>query len=350
MPELRKDPVTREWVIIAVERAKRPSDFAFLENTCPDDRPEWSENCPFCPGNEARTPPEVLAYRKQGAPNTPGWWIRVVSNRYPALAIEGGLNKAGRGLYDTMNGVGAHEVIIETPSHNKNLARIEESAIADLVWAWRDRYLDLRKDRRFQYIVIFRNQGELAGASLVHPHCQLVATPVVPLDIVQEMEGFKRYAEFHDRCIMCDTLRQELDDGERMVLENDYFAALEPFASKYPFETMIIPKIHRGAFADMLPAEVEQFASILKGALLKLEVCLRNSPYNFNLHIAPCNQETADGFHWHLDIVPRLTTAAGFEMGTGIYINATRPEDAASFLREANPAAKATPTLQFAKS
>lgn len=348
MPELRKDPITQEWVIIAVERGKRPSDFVFLENTSPDGRPEWSEDCPFCPGNEGKTPAEVLAYRKDGAPNGPGWWVRVVPNRYPALAIEGGLRKAGRGLYDTMNGVGAHEVIIESSLHNTTLARLGEAAIADVIWTWRDRYLDLRKDRRLQYILIFRNQGKLAGASLVHPHSQLVATSIVPLDIMQEIEGFKRYQEFHDRCVMCDILVQELDEGERVVLENDHFVAIEPFVSKFPFQTMIMPKVHRGAFVDMSREEVEQFASILKGALLKLEVCLRNPPYNFNLHTAPCGQEHTDGFHWHLDIAPKLTTPAGFEMGTGIYINVTRPEDAAAFLREADAAVRGTPILELA--
>lgn len=348
MPELRKDPITQEWVIMAVERARRPSDFVLLENTSPDAHPEWSEDCPFCPGNEAKTPPEVLAYRKMGSPNSPNWWVRVVPNRYPALAIEGGLRKVGRGLYDTMNGVGAHEVVIETPLHNKTLPRLDESAIADVIWSWRDRYLDLRKDRRFQYILIFRNQGELAGASLVHPHCQLVATPVVPLEVVHEMQGFRVYQDFHDRCAMCDIVMQELDEGERVVLENEHFIAVEPFVSKYPFETMIVPKVHRGGFVDMSREEVEQCASILKGALLKLEVCLRNPPYNFNLHTAPCGQEQTATFHWHLDIVPRLTTAAGFEMGTGIYINVTAPEDAAAFLRAADVSVRDVPKLDFA--
>jgi len=327
--------MTQEWVIVATERAKRPNDFTGVERVDLSALPQWSEDCPFCPGNESQTPPEVLAYRKQGEPNSANWWVRVIPNKYPALAVEGGLNRAGVGLYDTMNGVGAHEVIIETPLHNHSLAYLDETGVQDVIWAWRDRYLDLRRDNRFKYIMIFRNQGRVAGASLAHPHSQLIATPILPIEIEEELQGLRRYRDFHERCLMCDIVIQELYDGARVVLENQKFVAVVPFAARAPFEMSIIPKQHQASFADMQRDEIEQFASILKGALLKLDACLNFPPYNFSLHTAPSDLERGDDYHWHLETMPRITVAAGFEMGTGIYINVTTPEQAADYLRQA---------------
>ncbi len=348
MPQLRKNPVTREWVVIAVERSKRPSDFVHDEEN-PTDRAPWVESCPFCPGNEHMTPPAVLAYRNAD-PSEPmdgqGWWVRVVPNKYPALAIEGGLGKLGVGMYDLMNGVGAHEVIIECPQHNLTIETMSHEQVVDIIWAYRDRYVDLNNDERFEYIMFFRNYGKRAGASLEHPHSQLIATPMVPIEVLQELEGCQRYYEFRDRCPYCDMIRQELDDGERMVCENDEFVAFEPFASKFPFETWVVPKRHSPSFINMSPGEVECFAAMLRDVLGRLARCLNCPPYNYSLFTAPCKADPASAkfHHWHVKIMPRLSIAAGFEMGTGIYINVSAPEDAAAFLR----AAEEKPEQHFA--
>lgn len=334
MPELRKDPITQEWVIIATERARRPSDFTHLTIAEPD-KPDYSPTCPFCPGKETMTPPEIVSFRQSREANAPDWWVRVVPNKFPALAIEGSLNKRGSGMYDMMNGVGAHEVIIETPKHHLDPATLEQSQMAEVLWMFRERYLDLRKDTRFKYILVFRNHGKVAGASLEHPHSQLVATPMIPIDVVNEMQGAERYYQYHDRCIWCDMVQQELDQKSRVVVETEHFLAFEPFASKFPFETWLLSKTHQSSFAAMSRDEVTEFAGIMQDALGRISRCLNSPPYNFAIHTAPCDREDSDYFHWHMVIMPRLTIAAGFEMGTGIYINVTSPEDAAMFLREA---------------
>ncbi len=335
MPELRRDPITGEWVIIASERAKRPIDFA---SHSPGRDNQDIVNCPFCPGHEAMTPPEIMAFRHPGSQrNAPSWWVRVVPNKFPALGIEGELNKTGRGMYDWMNGVGAHEVVIETPEHAKHLAFLENRQIEDVLWAYRARYLDLKKDPRLKYILIFRNYGRVAGASLSHPHSQLVATPVIPGVVSGELQGARRYTEYRDRCVFCDILRQEMDEGKRVVSENEHFVVLEPYASRSPFETWVLPKRHCASFAAIAAEEQTSFAAILGETLRRLHFCLDDPPYNYNIHTAPCDRDEESEFHWHLAISPRLTIAAGFEMGTGIYINVTPPEVAAEFLRATDP-------------
>ncbi len=334
MPQLRKDPVTREWVIIATERSRRPTDFKVSEDV--EGRPAFSEKCPFCPGNESMTPPEVLAYRSaESAPNTAGWWVRVVPNKFPALAIEGSLDRNGFGMYDMMNGIGAHEVIVECVEHNRSLNSITALQAQEVFWAYRDRYLDLVRDERFKYILLFRNHGKIAGASLEHPHSQLIALPMVPQDVMLKIEGAARYYDYHERCIYCDMLKQETSFGERVVTMNDEFVAFCPFAAKYPFETWIMPRNHEQSFALMQRGAMNSFASICQDVLQRIGISLNSPPYNFTLHTAPVNQDRERDFHWHLSIMPRLTIAAGFEMGTGVYINVTAPEDAASYLRAA---------------
>jgi UDPglucose--hexose-1-phosphate uridylyltransferase len=281
------------------------------------------------------TPPEILAFRQGQEPNMPDWWVRVVPNKFPALAIEGELNKRGIGMYDMMNGVGAHEVIIETPKHNLDPSVMTIEQLSEVLWAYRERYLDLRKDPRFKYILIFRNHGKVAGASLEHPHSQLIATPMIPIDVLTELQGAEVYYKFHDRCIWCDMVQQELGLGTRVVSETDRFVAFEPFASKYPFETWLLPKLHQASFPMMTRERIEEFAGLLRDALARISRCLNSPPYNFAQHTAPCTNEDSDVFHWHMVIMPRLTIAAGFEMGTGIYINVTSPEEAARYLREA---------------
>jgi UDPglucose--hexose-1-phosphate uridylyltransferase len=329
MPELRKDPIIGRWVIISTERGKRPTDFASVP-------PARSSNfCPFCVGNETKTPPEVYALRNPGTgPDTPGWKVRVVSNKFPALQIEGDLNRQGEGIYDKMNGIGAHEVIIETPDHDKTLSDLDEATVAEVLSTWKERILDLKKDQRFKYIVIFKNHGEAAGASLEHSHTQLVAMPIIPKRVIEEMDGSRKYYDFKERCIYCDIVSQELSDDVRVVSSNENFLAIEPFAARFPFETWILPKTHAPAFQEIDKNGIHNLARILKEILMKINAALNSPPYNFILHTLPLQGDNRNWYHWHLEIMPKLTKVAGFEWGSGFYINPTAPEEAARYLRE----------------
>lgn len=330
MPELRKDPIIGRWVIIATERAKRPSDFKVTH-----EKPKGGF-CPFCEGNEDKTPPEIMAYRKNGSqPNTPGWIVRVVPNKFPALMIEGGLNREGIGIYDRMNGVGAHEVIIEGVDHNKQLADFADEEVESVLWAYRDRIIDLKKDTRFRYIMIFKNHGEAAGASLEHTHSQLIALPIVPRYVAEEMNGAKDYYSYKERCIYCDIVRQEKNDKSRIVFENDDYLVICPFAPKFPFETWILPKTHQTHYEDGQVKEYKNLARALRTTLKKLAVALDYPPYNFIIHNSPIlTEKNIPYYHWHIEIMPSLTKVAGFEWGSGFYINPTPPENAAAHLRD----------------
>ena len=329
MSELRKDPVTGRWVIISSERGKRPSDFSMGVT-----KPKGGF-CPFDPGNEDKTPPEILAFRPEGSPrNGPGWSLRVVPNKFPALRVEDDLNREGVGLYDKMSGIGAHEVIIETPSHEETLATISLKSFEDVLWAYRDRMLDLRRDMRLRYAMIFKNHGEAAGATLEHSHSQLIALPIVPHLVVEEMMGAKHYFDYKERCIFCDIVRQEIQDGERVVLENSEFIVITPFASFAPFETWILPKRHNSFFEQNQVNEIQSLAQIFSQTLKRMQRALNFPPYNFTLHTTPFNEANLSYYHWHFEIIPKLTKFAGFEWGSGFFINPTPPEEAAKFLRE----------------
>jgi UDPglucose--hexose-1-phosphate uridylyltransferase len=331
VPELRKDPVTGRWVIIATDRAKRPTDFVRERVQI-----RGSGFCPFCYGNENRTPPEILAYRSDGSSrNAPGWSLRVVPNKFPALGIEGSLSRQGEGLYDKMSGIGAHEVIIETPDHKLTLATMPTRTIEDVLWAYRDRIIDLKKDRRFKYILIFKNHGEAAGASLEHTHSQLIALPVVPKRVREEVDGAREHYAFKERCIFCDIIRQEIESGVRLIAENADYLAMAPFAPRFPFEMWIIPKTHQCAFEESQKHEFEQLAPVLKDLLSRLDRVLDCPAYNYIIHTSPIGESTEDYYHWHLEIMPKLTKVAGFEWGTGFYINPTPPEESAKFMCEA---------------
>ena len=320
MPELRKDPITGRWVIISTERGKRPNEF-LRESVVASN----GKNCPFCPGQESKTPTEILVYgRNGGSKNTPGWSIRVVPNKFPALGIEGDLDREGEGLFDKMNGVGAHEVIIETPDHASTLASLPERAVEDVLWAYRDRMLDLKNDKRFRYILIFKNHGEAAGASLEHPHSQLIALPIVPRRVREEVDNCWHYYDEKERCIFCDIIRQERDTGERVIGENEHFITLAPYAPRFPFEMWLLPKTHGSSY--------ENNQSSIYGSLARV---LDRPAYNFMIHTSPIGEEINDHYHWHIEIIPKLTKVAGFEWGTGFYINPTPPEESARFLREA---------------
>ena len=330
MPELRRDPIIGRWVIISMERGKRPSDYI------KEPEPEMGKMCPFCPGKEDKTPSEIIAYGAQGRQKNKGdWWLRVVPNKFPALQIEGSLNRRGVGMYDKMNGIGAHEVLIETPDHKKEIADMEASRIEEIIWSYRDRILDLRKDTRFEYILIFKNKGAAAGASLSHPHSQLIATPMVPVRVKQEISGGKLYYEYKERCVYCDMIAQDISTNERVVEENDQFVALEPFAPRFPFETWILPKNHDSHFEDMQKSEAYNLSMIMKNVMTKIKVALDDPPFNYIIHNSPLKEQPLPYYHWHIEIMPKLSKIAGFEWGTGFYINPTSPEEAAQFLKEA---------------
>jgi UDPglucose--hexose-1-phosphate uridylyltransferase len=330
VPELRKDPITGRWVIVSVDRAMRPSDF-IREHVVP----AAGRFCPFCPGHETKTPPEVLAYRPGGGPpNSSGWTLRVVPNKFPALCVEGDLNRQGEGLYDKMNGVGAHEVIIETPDHMLTLGGLSEKHVEDVFWALRDRIVDLRKDSRLRYIIVFKNHGMGAGATLEHSHSQIIALPVVPKRAREEMDGAKRYFDYRERCIYCDIVRQETESSSRVILETDHYLAVAPYAARFPFETWIIPKKHSSHFENVEIPEVKNLGWLQRAIIRKIDKVLERPAYNLMIHSSPVQEGAIAYYHWHIEIIPKLTKVAGFEWGTGFYINPTPPEEAARFLRE----------------
>jgi len=330
MPELRKDPILGRWIIISTERGKRPTDFII-------EKPATTGGfCPLCPGNENTTPPEVLSYgRPNDAPNHPGWTLRVVPNKYPALIIEGTLDKEGEGIYDRMNGIGAHEVIIEDPNHNAAFTYLPHERMIQVFWAFRDRIVDLARDPRFSYVMVFKNFGSAAGASLEHSHSQLIALPILPRMIVSELEGSKSYYGYKDRCIFCDIIREELRKETRIVCQSEHFVAIAPYAPRSPFETWVLPREHSSSYIDMNESHLESLTSIFSEVMRRLDACIPNVPYNFVLHTAPLRSAPLNYFHWHFEIMPKLTSIAGFEWGSGFYINPVPPEEAAKFLREA---------------
>jgi UDPglucose--hexose-1-phosphate uridylyltransferase len=330
LPELRKDPITGRWVIIATDRAKRPSDF--IRQPVP---PASTHICPFDYGNEQKTPPEILAYRQNGGRDSPGWRIRVVPNKFPALGIEGDLNREGDGMFDKMNGVGAHEVIIETPEHALTLAEMPEHQIKEVLWAYKERICDLKRDKRFKYIMLFKNHGEAAGASLEHPHSQLIALPVVPKRVKEEVDGAQQFYSLKERCIYCDIIRQETVAGVRLVMQSERFTVIQPYAPRFPFETWILPKNHESHFEESDSSLLQDMAWVLRSTMRKIDKALERPAYNFMLHSAPVQEGPLPYYHWHVEIIPKLTRTAGFEWGTGFYINPTPPEESARFLRDA---------------
>ena len=333
MPELRKDPVTGRWVIISSDRRNRPSDFHLERASL-----IGAEHCPFCIGHESMTPPEVLAFRHHGgAANGHGWSLRVVPNKYPALQVEGSLDREGEGLFDRMNGIGAHEVIIESPDHAKTLASMSEPEIEQVLWAFRERIVDLKRDIRFRYILIFKNHGAAAGATLEHSHSQLIALPIVPDFVREEIEGAKRHYKAKERCVFCDIIRQEIAAGRRVILESGDMVAVAPYAPRFPFETWLLPRAHTSRFEDAPRQMYEGLARMLKSVLGRMNRVLESPSYNLIIHNSPFAEQVGDYYHWHVELMPKLTRTAGFEWGTGFYINPTAPEEAADVLRKAAP-------------
>ncbi|MBI1747487.1 MAG: galactose-1-phosphate uridylyltransferase [Acidobacteria bacterium] len=339
MPELRHDPIQKRWVIIATERNMRPNDFIIEPET------DKATFCPFDEGHEDRTPPEIFAVRDPGsARNGPGWKLRVVSNKFPALKIEGELDRRAVGLYDRMNGVGAHEVIIETTDHDAHMSDLPVEQLKQVLYAYRERLNDLRRDKRFKYVLLFKNHGQAAGASLAHPHTQLIATPVTPLTVAKELQSAKDHFHLKERCLVCDIIAQELSSGERIIKATEQFVAFTPYASRFPFEIFLVPRTHHHDFGQISDYDTHYLAEFLKDVMARLKVGLNDPPYNFLLHTSPNTTTSLHrswywntiqyDWHWHLEIIPRLTRVAGFEWGSGFYINPTPPEQAAEYLRE----------------
>ncbi len=330
MPELRKDSILDRWVIISTDRAKRPSDYAKEPVVI-----KGGSSCPFCAGNEGKTPPEITALRPDGSrPDTPGWTVRVVPNKFPALQPDGNAERTGDGLFVRVDGVGAHEVIIESPDHQASLAQLPEKSIEDVLTVFRDRMVDLKNDPRFKYVLIFKNYGLDAGASLEHSHTQLIALPLVPKQVREELDAARDYHRRHQRCVFCDIIRQEKQTQARVVSEDEHFLTVAPYAPRFPFETWILPKQHGAFFEDTAAGAYLHLARALKQLLLRADQLLDRPPYNFFLHTSAMREETGLYYHWHIEYMPKLTRMAGFEWGTGFYINATPPEESARALRE----------------
>jgi UDPglucose--hexose-1-phosphate uridylyltransferase len=344
MPELRKDIVTGRWVIISTERSKRPDDFRAPEFA--EIKKESLTFCPFCPGNESKTPPEVFSVReKHSAPDQPGWKIRVVPNKFPALQPGPPPPKKLKGVYQWMEGVGVHEVIIETPDHHQEMSDLTTKHLAKIIRVFRLRTIHIEEQFHHKYVQIFKNKGKEAGASLSHPHSQIIATPIVPKRIKEEIYGAERLFRNHFReCAFCRMLKEELGSSERLIYQNARFAVLAPFASRFPFEMAIFPLEHSAFFRKITDEDCTDLAEALKQALARLKLQLSNPAFNLVFHQAP-NPQVSDKawpgidsyYHWHIELMPILTKVAGFELGTGFYINPVPPEVAAEFLRKELP-------------
>jgi len=329
MAQLRRDPIIGQWAVVHGEDSLSPEQYEKEDQV-----PRHAATCQFCPGREHQTPPEVDAVRTQeSAPNTPDWQARVVPNKFPALKIEGDIAEQKQGLFDMSNGVGAHEVLIETPSHDKSLADLTQTEIDHVIQLYQRRLRDLAGDKRFRYIIIFRNYGDSAGTSVEHPHSQIIALPMIPKYVLEELKGVKVYYDRNQRCVFCDMIKQERQDKERILLENDDFIAFCPFVSRYAFEYWVIPKQHRSKFAQLKDKGRQALAGILKETLSRLKACLSDPSYNYYLHVAPVNTPGEEVFHWHIEVVPKLTRTTGFEWGTGFYVVRTSPEKASAYLR-----------------
>ncbi|HDP70612.1 MAG TPA: galactose-1-phosphate uridylyltransferase [Actinobacteria bacterium] len=340
MPELRQDPVTGYWAVIATERAKRPESFT-------QERKESVKSnavCPFCYGNEAMTPPEVLAFRPDGGePNTSHWKVRVVLNKFPAFTIEDKIKTSASNMlygkqkkseiYANMPGLGIHEVIISGPDHSKSLALLNVDEVELIIEAYRSRLLKIKDDQRIKHVLIIVNHGKEAGASLEHPHSQLFGTTLIPRLVADELDCSRRYFCEKGHCIFCDIIEEETKLGDRVIKESEHFLVFSPYASRQPFETWIVPKNHSANFECISSAEKRDLAFMLKDTLLKIYEGLNDSPYNYYLHTSPYRINSGEFYHWHIEIFPKLAIQAGFEMGSGMMINVVLPEGSARFLK-----------------
>lgn len=330
MSEYRRDPVVNRWAIIRNADQWTPDQYEKEDNSPKD------EISPFIYGREHMTPPEVAAFRPSDSePNKKGWTIRVISNKFPALKIEGDLNLKSNGIFDFSNGVGAHEVLIETPDPIKQMADYSIDEIKLILKMYQQRSIDLARDERFKYITIFKNFGASAGTSLQHAHSQIIALPMIPRLLQEKFDGSESYFREFGRSIYEDILKQEYEDRERIISENDDFVLFCPFVPKYSFECCIMPKRITSNFNELSDSERENLSHILKESLTRLKSCLGNPSYNYYLQTQPTIKHNEASFCWHIEIVPKLNSYPEIEWDTGFHYVRTSPENAARYLREA---------------
>ncbi|MEE8199750.1 MAG: galactose-1-phosphate uridylyltransferase [Candidatus Acidoferrales bacterium] len=328
MPEIRRNIITRQWVIIATERARRPDQFR-SDDQLRVHLPARVPTCPFCPGNEAQTPPETFRDPKKGK-----WKVRVVPNKFAALAAEGDLVRMHLGLKRTITGVGLHEVIVETPEHNLTLAQMEDEDVERVLRTFLERYHAVLADPRVEQVTLFKNHGPAAGTSIEHPHSQLIGTPIIPSEVIERLEtALDFFNNSAGDCLFCVTRNDELEDRVRVIIESAHFAAFIPFAALSPFHTWIFPKRHSASFGNIQPEELSDLARVLRRLLRKLYDGLADPDYNFTIRTAPKESDRVKYYHWYLSVVPRVTKIAGFELGSGMFINTALPEASAEFLR-----------------
>jgi len=328
LAELRQDIVTGQWVVVATARAMRPTDFS-----APCYTPEAETgDCPFCPGNETMTPLELVALRAEDTePDAPGWQVRVVPNRFPAFE-PGEKAKPSSGIFPRRPAEGSHEVIIHTPEHGKSLASMSVEEVSMVLGVYRDRYLLNREDPDVRYIHIIVNHGRESGASIEHSHSQLFGMPLVPPLVQQELAGASWRSTREGSCVFCDIISEEARAGVRVIRESDEFVAIAPFASRFPFEVWIVPRTHQESFDLITGPQIWDFASVLRDVLGRYHMRFSDPPYNYFIHSAPCDGSRYPYYHWHLEMIPRLTVPGAMELGTSMWINITTPEHAADYL------------------
>ena len=344
MSELRYDPLRKNWVIIAAQRGRRPGNFQNAESGSPAAESTLGKtSCPFCPGNEEMTPPEVMAVRQEGtSPDSSGWSVRVIPNKYPALTTATPFNPGNRGTHVSGSGFGLHEVIIETQEHSLEIEDLSVEELGVLFRVYGRRLEELNSDIRFKAVVIFKNRGQEAGATLGHSHSQIMALPVIPNLIDDELSSCRDHLDKSGQCLMCSIIEEEIRDGARVVVEDDRFLVFAPFPSSTPFELFIVPRKHLHDFSMVEEADLRGLASVFKETLQRLNAAMDKPPYNLIYHSSPPSGSSkvksppdpvGRYYHWYIQISPKTTKPAGFERGTGIAINPTPPEEAAEVLR-----------------
>ena len=330
MPELRHDSITSRSVIIASERAKRPRQ----EHDNSDQRREDAGPCPFCAGNEALTPPEVWALRKDGTrADQPGWKVRAVPNKYPALEASSASLAKKDGLYESLGAIGAHEVIIESPDHLIDVGALDAERWTDVMRAYRARLGALGSDPRWRYLLLYKNQGERAGATLEHVHSQVIALAALPQSMIAELSRAHAHRESTGRCAYCEMIQSE-SASARWVMESEKFIALCPFAPRFAYETWVLPRNHTAAFEQNTDEDCADLALFLRDFFLRLNRVLDRPPLNYVIQSKPPRADADGYFHWRMEILPQFNRAAGFEWGSGLWMNSLAPEETARLLRD----------------
>ncbi len=335
MPEFRKDPVIGRWVIIATERARRPGTIIDPQRVDKKD----SQECPFCHNQE----PEIYTVPNKDPQASSPWSVKVTPSGTPLLKMSPQFKRRGHGLYDVINDYGVHEVVIETPDHIANMADLSEKQIAYVMNTYVYRFKELSQNKNFLYVIAYKNYGWAAGSrNIGHSRSQIIASSVNPLAVKEQMSRAKKYFDYHDRCLFCDLIRQEKNDRKRVVTESEHFIAITPFAPRFSFEIWILPKEHHCDFVHGVAGKELDLARILKDTLTRLKIGLADPSYNYVIQTAPFRSQERgarwptieEDYHWHIEVMPRLTRVAGFEKGSGFYICSIPPEHTAEFLRE----------------